>query len=385
MRARDLGIVIGAGTPGPLNAITDVAGVLVGHTTLVDGDGPLVVGRGPVRTGVTVIRPHPDLVAEAPVFAGFHSTNGNGEMTGIHWLREAGLLVSPIALTNTHSIGAVHEGLVAQEIAERSRDHIFFSLPVVAETFDGYVNDINGLHVRPDHARAAYVTAHGGPVEEGSVGGGTGMISFAFKAGIGTASRIVRTGGGEFTLGVLVQSNFGRREELLINGAPVGLAIGEDVVPKPRVPEFLTNPRPNDAAPTPAGGSIIGVAATDAPLLPHQLAAIAQRLGIGLGRMGNAADHWSGDLFLAFSTANRQPSGNVSWRAPLTAEVTVLSNRYLDPFFSAAVEAIEEAILNSMLQSPTMVGRDGVTVHALPDDRLVDVLRGHGRLTFRPE
>ena len=215
-------------------------------------------------------------------------------------------------------------------------------------------------------------------MEEGSVGGGTGMISFAFKAGIGTASRVVVTGDGEFRLGVLVQSNFGRREELRINGAPIGIRLGEDRVPKPRVPEFLANPRPGEPAPTPAGGSIIGIAASDAPLLPHQLDALAQRLGIGLGRVGNAADHWSGDLFLAFSTANRQPSPNVSWRAPLTSEIMALSNRYLDPFFTAAVEAMEEAILNSMLASPTMVGRDGVTAHALPADDLVDILRGFG-------
>jgi D-aminopeptidase len=378
-RARDLGIAIGSADPGPHNAITDVEGVLVGHETMIEGDGPLIVGRGPIRTGVTVIRPHAGVVAESSVYAGFHSTNGNGEMTGIHWLRESGLLTSAIAITNTHSVGAVHEGLIAQEIAERTatRGHIFFCLPVVAETFDGYLNDINGLHVRPHHARAAYANAHAGPVEEGSVGGGTGMISFAFKAGIGTASRIVASGGGRYTLGVLVQSNFGKRDELRVNGVDVGARIGFDIVPRPRVPEFVANPRPGPGPPepTPVGGSIIGIAGTDAPLLPHQLDALAQRLGIGLGRMGNAADHYSGDLFLAFSTAAHHPPNSASWPAPLTTEVTALSNRYLDPFFSAAVEAMEEAILNSMLASPTMVGRDGVTAHALPADRLVELLR----------
>jgi len=385
MRARELGIVNGAGNPGPLNAITDVAGVLVGHTTLISGDGPLVVGAGPVRTGVTVIRPHDGVVPEQPLFAGYHRTNGAGEITGIQWLIESGQLVSPIAFTNTHSVGAVHEAMIALEVRDRRPGHIFWSVPVVTETYDGYLNDINGFHVRREHVFAAHDGAAAGPVEEGSVGGGTGMISFGFKAGIGTASRVLPAEAGGFTVGVITQANFGRREEFVVNGAPVGLVLTDDQFPKPRIPEFGPTGRP----PVPGaglGGSCVAVVATDAPLLPQQLAAVAQRLGLGLARLGNSADHWSGDLFLAFSTAHRGQlsAGNRTAATSLATPVAMLSDHFLDPIFTATVEAMEEAIVNAMLASPTMVGRDGVTAHGLPADRLVEVLRRHDRLTFRP-
>jgi D-aminopeptidase len=383
VRARDLGIVIGAGTPGPLNAITDVAGVLVGHTTLISGAGPLVVGRGPVRTGVTVIRPHEGVVAEEPLFAGFHRTNGAGEITGIQWLIECGQLVSPIAFTNTHSVGAVHEALIALEARDRRPGHIFWSVPVVTETFDGYLNDINGFHVRPEHATAAHDGAKGGPVEEGSVGGGTGMMSFALKAGIGSASRVLPAEVGGFTVGVLVQANFGRREEFVVNGAPIGQLLTDDEIPKPRIPEFGPSGRPPDPSGA-AGGSCVAVVATDAPLLPQQLAAVAQRLGLGLARLGNSADHWSGDLFVAFSTAHRGllPAGNRTAARSLVTSLPMLSDHFLDPIFTATVEAMEEAIVNSMLQSATMVGRDDVTVHGLPAHRLVEILERYDRLSF---
>jgi D-aminopeptidase len=333
MRARDLGIAIGDGTPAPLNAITDVAGVRVGHTTLIEGDA--------VRTGVTIIVP-PD----TPVFAGCHRLNGNGELTGLEWVRESGLLTTPIGITNTFSVGVVRDA-----IAAASADEDAWSLPVVGETFDGFLNDIRGQHVTTEHASAALRNALDGEVEEGNVGGGTGMICHEFKGGIGTSSRTVKN----YVVGVLVQANYGRRERFRVDGVPVGKLIG-DRIPLPQSPNG-------------DWGSIIGVVAADAPLLPHQCDRLAQRAGLGVGRMGGTAAHSSGDLFFAFATGNRQLDGE--------GEVTLrmLSDTEITPFYDAVIEATEEAILNAMLAAETMTGRDGNTVYALEPELLREALR----------
>lgn len=382
VRARDLGIEIGAGTPGALNAITDVAGVAVGHSTIVRGDGPLVVGKGPIRTGVTIVKPHQGVIAEQPLFAGSHRLNGNGEVTGLAWVKESGQLTSPIGLTNSHSLGVVRDTLAAIEAEEREPGHLFWSLPVVGETWDGMLNDINGFHVKPEHVRQAYEKASTGPVGEGSVGGGTGMICYMFKAGIGTSSRVLPVELGGYTLGVLVQANFGGRADYTVNGAPVGRYIGDEVIPLPVPPELGLHPAAGSPASLPGAGSIVGIAATDAPLLPHQCDRLAQRMGLGVARTGNSGDHWSGDFFLAFSTAQRLPGANLTWPAPLTTQVQVLSNNLIDPLFDAIVEATQEAILNAQLAAETMVGRDGVTAHALDPEHLVSVLRRFDRVRF---
>ena len=368
MRTRDLGIAVGRGTPGPNNAITDVAGVRVGHTTLVRGEGPLVVGTGPVRTGVTAVVPS-EGVGEAPVFAGCHRLNGNGELTGLEWVRESGMLTTPIALTNTHSVGIVRDALVAADAASRSAGPVYWSLPVVGETYDGTLNDINGMHVRAEHLHQALAAAADGPLAEGNVGGGTGTICHGFKGGIGTASRVTSADTGSFNVGVLVQANYGRRERLCVNGVPVGEAI-----PATEVPE------PDDTAWAPGAGSIIIIVATDAPLLPHQCERLAQRAGLGLARVGSVADHTSGDLFLAFSTANRGrlSSYKVGRQAEAT-DVTMLSDLSIGPLYEAVVEATEEAITNALVAAGTMTGRDGITAHALPHERLVEVMTAYGR------
>ena len=347
--------------PGPLNAITDVAGVGVGHRTLIEGEGPLIVGRGPVRTGVTVVQPHDGDVWTEPVFAAPHTLNGNGEMTGLPWLEEVGLLHSPVAITNTHSVGVVRDALVALEIEELPTGVEAWALPVVAETWDGTLNDVDGFHVTAEHARAAYRAAAAGPVEEGSVGGGTGMVCHDFKGGIGTASRRV----GDWTVGVLVQANHGRRERLAVNGAPVGLEIGPDVVP-------------GVEGPLPVGsGSIIGVVATDAPLLPLQCRRLAQRAGFGVARTGGVGENSSGDLFLAFATGNRGMA-RLDGDAPTVAEIRTLANAAMNPLFDAVIEATEEAILHAMLASPTMTAR-GHTAHTLPPGLLLEALARYGR------
>jgi D-aminopeptidase len=373
-RSRDIGIRIGTMEPGPLNAITDVAGVGVGHRTVIEGDGRLVVGRGPVRTGVTVVFPHDGDVAREPVFAAPHRLNGNGEMTGLEWVRESGLLSSPIALTNTHSVGAVHEALVAHEIGLRKPGEIAWSLPVVAETWDGRLNDINGFHVRREHVAEAIEDVSRGPVTEGNVGGGTGMVSFGFKAGIGTSSRTVPVADRSFVLGVLVQSNFGSRHRFTVDGVPVGRFLTPDLIPLPtdRADE------PEELAAAQGSGSVIVICATDAPLLPHQCARVAQRIALGIGRLGGAGGNYSGDLFLCFATGNRGLSASeialAGPSAPPTQRVATLDDVYIDGFFNAVIEATEEAVLNAMLAAETMVGRDGVTAHALPADQLVSIL-----------
>ncbi|MGH2463415.1 MAG: P1 family peptidase [Candidatus Limnocylindria bacterium] len=377
-RARDLGIGIGHGRPGLNNAITDVVGVRVGHTTLVSGDGPLVVGRGPVRTGVTVVIPHAGDVWREPVFAGCFTLNGNGQLTGLEWMRESGFLGGAIGLTNTHSVGVVHDALIAAAVAGSPPGAAFWALPVVGETWDGRLNDINGFHVRPEHLQAALADASDGPVAEGNVGGGTGMISHEFKGGIGTASRVLPSDAGGWTVGALVQANYGDRDQLRIDGVPVGESIATDEVPSP-----WDAPRSPLAAPDagPGGGSIIGIIATDAPLLPHQCERLAMRGALGLARAGGYGSHSSGDIFVAFATGNRGLSTTAGELAEgrLTAEARLIVDGAITPFLLATVESVEEAIVNALLAAETMVGRDGITAHALPHDRVVEVMSRHGR------
>lgn len=337
----------------------------VGHTTLIEGDGPLVVGRGPVRTGVTVVLPHDGDLGRDPVFAGAHRLNGNGEMTGLEWIRESGLLTSPVALTNTGSVGVVRDALVALEARGRDPDEISWALPVVAETWDGRLNDIDGMHVRAEHAEAAVAAARGPAgtrVVEGNVGGGTGMICHGFKGGIGTSSRIVEAAGAAFTLGVLVQANYGRRTRLRLDGVPIGTAIPTTEVPSP----WEAPATAHDGA-----GSIIVLVATDAPLLPDQLTRLAQRPALGIGRAGGTGANNSGDLILAFSTAQRGVTA-VERDGPVVT-LQALAIDHLDALFVAAIEATEEAIWNALIAAKTMTGRDGITAHAIPHDRLLEV------------
>ena len=362
-RARDLGLTIGHLMPGPNDAITDVAGVRVGHSTIVRGEGQLVVGEGPVRTGVTVVCPREGLTREDPAFAGSHRFNGNGEMTGLEWIREAGMLETPVAITNTHSVGVVRDALIAAEFEERTEE--YWCLPVVAETYDGTLNDINGQHVRAEHVSEALADARGGPVAEGSVGGGTGMICHEFKGGIGTASRRLTGEDGGWTVGALVQANYGRRFMLRVDGAPVGRVLTTEHIPSP----YETEETP------PAGtGSIIVILATDAPLLPIQCDRLARRASIGLGRVGGGCDDASGDIFLAFATGNR----GIPWSGlegpPATVSLGMVTNEHITPLFYAAAEATEEAILNALLAAGTVTGRDDITAHGLTPDLLLGAL-----------
>ncbi len=361
VRARDLGIRIGELSPGPANAITDVPGVRVGHATIIEGDGPLRVGSGPIRTGVTVVVPPGEPFAES-FYAGCHRLNGNGELTGLEWIRENGMLTTPVAITNTHSVGVVRDALIAAAV-RRTPPVQSWSLPVVGETWDGRLNDTDGQHVRPEHLFAALEDAREGRVLEGNVGGGTGMICHEFKGGIGTASRVVAAADGGWTVGVLVQANHGRRERLSIGGMPVGRAIPTSIVPTP-----WDDP---SVAPPPGSGSIIVVIATDAPLLPHQCERLAQRAGLGIARVGGSGAHSSGDLFLCFATGNRGMSAvDDAEGQPRTREVTALVDPWISPLFWAVIEATEEAIVNALVAARTMIGRDGITAHALPHDRL---------------
>jgi D-aminopeptidase len=382
MRARELGIEIGLGEPGPVNAITDVAGLRVGVTTLIEGDaGPLRRGEGPVRTGVTVIVPHDGEVAVEPLFAGTHTLNGTGDFSGLEYVRESGLLTSPIALTNTYSLGVVRDALVKREVEVREalgedKQGCYYSFPLVAETWDGCLNDVGGQHVRAEHVFAALAAARGGPVPEGNVGGGTGMVCHDFKGGTGSASRVFEIEGERYTLGALVQANHSWRDPFVVNGAPVGQVLDTSVVPGVQLPEY----------PWPAGGgSIIVIIATDAPMLPTHLASLAQRAGLGLACLGSYGDRFSGDVFLAFSTANRGiPSQHDGAPGPSRMSADWITYTHLDWLHQAAVEATAEAILNALLQAETMSGRDNVTAHALDGERLVEVLDRYGRRTFRP-
>lgn len=387
VRARHLGIVIGEGRPGRHNAITDVAGVRVGHATIVHGDGPLVRGQGPVRTGVTVIVPHDGDPRSEPVFAGAHTLNGNGDLTGLEWIRETGLFHGPMAITNTHSVGVVRDALIEIGARDERPGRPSWSLPVVGETYDGRLSDINGFHVRPEHVEAALESASSGPVAEGAVGGGTGMICHEFKGGIGTASRALPERAGGWTVGVLVQANYGRRGLLRIDGVPVGLEIPISEVPSPwpSPRPGLAEPPPGSGDPPPGSGSIIIVVATDAPLLPNQCARLAQRAGLGLARTGGLGATSSGDLFLAFATGNRHhPPGEAAVDGAGVVAVRMLVDPALDPLIEATVEATEESIANALVAAETMVGRDGITAHRLPHDRLREVMEQHGRLRLAP-
>ena len=353
-RARALGIPLD-GNPGPLNAITDVKGVEVGHSTIIAGDGKLQVGVGPVRTGVTAVLPRGKESSDL-VFAGWFSLNGNGEMTGTTWVEESGLLEGPVMITNTHSVGIVRDAVIAWRV-KHGQGSQPWSLPVVAETWDGFLNDINGFHVKAEHAFEALDSARAGPVTEGNVGGGTGMICHEFKGGIGTASRKLGEEQGGYTLGVLVQCNYGLRDQLRIAGVPVGREITENLVWSEET------------------GSIIVVIATDAPLLPHQLKRLARRAALGLARNGSISGNGSGDIFIAFSTAN-PGAGNPSHMVPLT----MLPNDQMNPLFEATVQATEEAIVNAMVAAETMTGADNHKVIALPQGRLQQVLKKYNRL-----
>ena len=403
MRARDIGLFAASGRTGPLNAISDVPGVSVGHVTHIAGEGPLVVGEGPIRTGVTVVVPRPESPALNPVFAGIGRLNGNGEMTGSHWIEESGLLMSPIALTNTHSVGVVRDALVQVERSQRSGSD-WWSLPVVAETWDGLLNDINGCHVSAGDVWAALEGAGSGPVSEGNVGSGTGMICHGFKGGIGTSSRVVggsvdlgagggggpggigtssrvvggsaddaagEVGCGEvgcYTVGVLVQANHGSRRRLVIEGFPVGRHLDESVVPLPGgdLPEGM--------------GSIISVVATDAPLLPHQCRSLVARTALGIGRAGGVGERWSGDLSIAFATGHsdlgRGRLGGAGGSEPPGAWPLLVDAGTLVALYEATVDATEEAIVNALFAAETMTGRDGITAHALPMEHVRELIFG---------
>jgi D-aminopeptidase len=339
-------VAVGTLPAGPLDAITDVDGVKVGSVTLVEGDD--------VRTGVTVVVPHD---GREPLFAASHTLNGNGEVTGLEWVRDWGCLSTPIGLTNTHSVGVVRDAIVAADVAGRDPDEAWWSLPVVGETWDGVLNDINGFHVRAEHVHEAFARASSGPVEVGAVGSGTGMICHGFKGGLGSASRVVADG---WTVGVLVQANHGRRDRLAVNGLPVGRLLGPDVVPLP----WETS------------GSIIVVCATDAPLLPHQCRRLAQRCTLGIGRTGGAGEHSSGDFVLAFSTVRQGVPAREEARPddPATLAITMVADTHLNALFYAAVEATEAAIVDALLSAETMTGRGGATAHALTEERLRDAM-----------
>jgi len=385
VRARGLGITIGRGRPGRSNAITDVPGVRVGHATLIEGDGPLVVGRGPIRTGVTMIVPHDGDIWTESVYAGSHRLNGNGELTGLEWIREAGHLTGPIGITNTHSVGVVRDGIIRNAVRRLPFGTSYWALPVVGETWDGMLNDIDGFHVTADHVDAALAAASDGAVAEGNVGGGTGMVCHEFKGGIGTASRVVDDASGGFTVGVLVQANYGRRDWLRVDGVPVGEAIPVDEVPSPYGPAdddapFAIGRGRRADRPAPGSGSIIVIVATDAPLLPHQCERLAQRSGLGIARMGGTGAHSSGDLFLCFATGNRTlPRTTFRDDPRITAEIRVLNDFAIGPLFDATIEATEEAILNALISAETMTGRDGITARALPHDRLLETMARYGR------
>jgi len=364
-RARDLGISF-EGKTGPNNAITDVQGILVGHSTIIKGDGKLVVGKGPVRTGVTVVLPKGKKYD--PVFAGWFSLNGNGEMTGTTWVEESGFLEGPVAITNTHSVGVVRDAIVQWGYDNKYFDPlpnapgIFWALPVVAETYDGGLNDINGHHVKKEHAYTALNSATIGKVKEGNVGGGTGMVCHGFKGGIGTSSRVIKVNKEKYTIGVLVQANYGSRKSLTISGVPVG----KDIKGYQRKRHSSVN---GDGV-----GSIIVIVATDAPLLPHQLKRLARRVPIGISRVGGYGSNSSGDIFIAFSTATNNAANRYE-----TQKVKMLPNEQLSPFFESTAFAVEESIVNALIAAETMEGINENTVYALPHKELISILKKYNR------
>ena len=363
-RARDLGVPFD-GKPGKMNAITDVKNVKVGHSTIIKGNGKLKVGKGPVRTGVTAVLPRGDKSYSDPVFAGWYSLNGNGEMTGTTWVEESGFLEGPVMITNTHSVGIVRDAVISWRVNKGGADAsgYWWSLPVVAETYDGFLNDINGFHVKEEHAHQAISRASTGSVEEGGVGGGTGMICHSFKGGIGTSSRIIEVAGETYTLGALVQANYGAREDLMVSGVPVGKEITD-----------LQRVRNRDSQD--GDGSIIVIVATDAPLVAHQCKRLARRIPLGIARVGTVAHNGSGDIFITFSTANPGAAN-----AEGTVSVNMVPNGKMNPLFKATVQATEEAIINALVAAEDMVGVNGNTVYALPHDRLRAILKKYNRLS----
>jgi L-aminopeptidase/D-esterase-like protein len=366
-RARDLGVPFD-GAPGPLNAITDVQGVEVGHATIISGDGPLEIGVGPIRTGVTAVLPR-GKDSRTPVFGAWFPLNGNGEMTGTTWIEESGLVEGPVMITNTHSVGTVRDSVIAWQ-AKRNQLVQPWALPIVAETYDGFLNDINGFHVKDRHVFGALDGARTGPVAEGNVGGGTGMICYGFKGGIGTASRKLADSAGGYTVGVLLQANFGSRSQLRIAGVPVGLEITDNT------PMASNRPAPATAD----AGSIIIVIATDAPLLPTQIKRLARRAALAVARTGGIASNGSGDIFVAFSTANQDGVRASFQDATTTTPVTMVPNGRMSPLFEATIQATEEAIVNALVAAETITGIDGHKVTALPHDRLRQALRKYNRL-----
>ncbi len=368
-RARDLGIPF-SGTPGKFNAITDVAGVEVGHSTIISGGGKNEIGKGPVRTGVTAVFPRGKI--NNPVFANWYTLNGNGEMTGTTWMTESGFLETPIMITNTNSVGVVRDAMLKWFVKNRwYKNDFWYIYPVVAETYDGFLNDIYGFHVTEDHAYEALDKAAGGAVQEGNVGGGTGMMCLGFKGGIGTASRVITVNNNTYTIGVLVQSNFGSKKNLTIAGVPVGVELKDTLNY-----EFKAPPADHK---TDGQGSIIVVVATDAPLLPHQLKRIAQRVPLGIGAVGGRGENGSGDIFLAFSTAN--PS---AFNRQAIATNEMLPNEQIGPLFEATVQSTEEAIINAMVAAETMEGINGNKAYALPHDLVIQTLRKYNRIPTPP-
>ena len=367
-RARDLGVPF-EGTPGPWNAITDVPGVEVGYSTIISGSGENVAGKGPVRTGVTAIFPRGKARKFSPVYANWYSLNGNGEMTGTTWVTESGFLETPVMITNTNSVGVVRDAVLKWFVDTDwyRGENWWYTYPVVAETYDGFLNDIYGFHVTEAHVREAIANAASGPLAEGNVGGGTGMMCLGFKGGTGTASRLVTVKDSTYSLGVLVQSKFGDKRNLTIAGAPVGRELRDTLNY-----EFRAPPQSRRKA---GDGSIIVIVATDAPLLPHQLKRLAQRVPLGIGIVGGRGENGSGDIFLAFSTANED-----AFDREKTTRVATFSNDWIDPFFDATVQAVEEAIINAMVAAETMEGINGNKAHALPHELLVETLRKYNRI-----
>ncbi len=364
-RARNLGIPFD-GTPGRFNAITDVNGVEVGYSTLISGEGKNIRGRGPVRTGVTAILPRG--LNNNPVYANWYSLNGNGEMTGTTWVTESGFLETPIMITNTNSVGVVRDAVLKWFVDKHwFREDWWYTYPLVAETYDGFLNDIYGFHVTESNAWEALNTAASGLIAEGNVGGGTGMMCLGFKGGTGTASRVVKTGDSTYTVGVLVQSNFGRKTSLTIAGVPIGKELKDTLNNELKLPPQSYRKE--------GDGSIIVIVATDAPLLPHQLKRLAQRVPLGIGRTGGYGTNGSGDIFLAFSTANP-----AAFQRKNTAAVNMLSNDLIDPLFEATVQSVEEAILNAMVAAETMEGNNGNKSYALPHQRVIELLKKYNRL-----
>ena len=364
-RARNLGIPFD-GTPGRFNAITDVKGVEVGYSTIISGQGKNIRGRGPVRTGVTAILPRG--LNNNPVYANWYSLNGNGEMTGTTWVTESGFLETPIMITNTNSVGVVRDAVLKWFVDKHwFREDWWYTYPLVAETYDGFLNDIYGFHVTESNAWEALNTAASGPIAEGNVGGGTGMMCLGFKGGTGTASRVVKTGDSTYTVGVLVQSNFGRKTSLTIAGVPIGKELKDTLNNELKLPPQSYRKE--------GDGSIIVIVATDAPLLPHQLKRLAQRVPLGIGRTGGYGTNGSGDIFLAFSTANP-----AAFQRKNMAAVNMLSNDLIDPLFEATVQSVEEAIINAMVAAETMEGNNGNKSYALPHQRVIELLKKYNRL-----